>query len=313
MTISRAVLTPCVIVMTACALLLAGCVPATPKLSQEQTDRAHPLQDKIWSAKDNQLISPAKLTTELQSANYILLGELHDNPSHHALQAWVVRAMVEKSRRMSLVVEMIAADQTNALKIFYETPRRDSEQLRLFLDWDQSGWPDFAMYAPIFRAALLGDYPIVAGNLDRTLLPALHKEGWAALSDDERKRLRIPQTLPEATGPAIRTTIATSHCNALPEKLVQTFSEIQFARDATLAEAMRSQKGDHGALLIAGLEHVRGDRGVPWHLRKANVGGKILSVAFIEVEDHKTNPADYDDTGFDILWFTPALPRVARC
>ena len=38
-----------------------------------------------------------------------------------------------------------------------------------------------------------------------------------------------------------------------------------------------------------------------------------LAIAFVEVQDGKPTPADYDSAGFDLLWFTAATPRPDPC
>jgi uncharacterized iron-regulated protein len=75
-----------------------------------------------------------------------ILGEVHDNPAHHAEQA----AQVARLQPASIVFEMLSEAQAERV-----TPalRGDAEALGAALGWAESGWPDFSMYHPIFTAA----------------------------------------------------------------------------------------------------------------------------------------------------------------
>ena len=70
-----------------------------------------------------------------QSAQIVILGEVHDNPGHHARQAEII-AMIDPA---AVVFEMISADAAARI-----TPdlARDPAALALALDWANSGWPD---------------------------------------------------------------------------------------------------------------------------------------------------------------------------
>src|SRR6056297_1570918 len=75
-----------------------------------------------------------------------ILGEVHDNPAHHAEQA----AQVARLQPAAIVFEMLTDEQ--AERVTREL-RGDAKALAEVLDWAESGWPDFTMYHPIFTAA----------------------------------------------------------------------------------------------------------------------------------------------------------------
>lgn len=81
----------------------------------------------------------------LPLADVIFLGEVHDNPMHHDNQA---RA-IEQIGPTALVLEMLDPDQASRMP----DSLPDMAELRALLDWDASGWPDFALYYPLFSAA----------------------------------------------------------------------------------------------------------------------------------------------------------------
>src|SRR5262249_22641493 len=48
--------------------------------------RDHPLAGAIWSIMDDRRVDEQALSGALRAARYRLLGEVHDNPDHHAIQ-----------------------------------------------------------------------------------------------------------------------------------------------------------------------------------------------------------------------------------
>src|SRR2546428_3166466 len=79
-------------------LLLGGCAKAGKIEWESQAERAHPLVGRIWDVKVGTFIPEDTLVARLVASRFVLLGERHDNPDHHVLQAKLVRAMVEAGR-----------------------------------------------------------------------------------------------------------------------------------------------------------------------------------------------------------------------
>src|SRR3989338_9976359 len=56
-------------------------------------------------------LTPEQLLTRLAAAPKVLVGERHDNPDHHALQLWLLRALAAQRPQGSLLLEMLTPDQ----------------------------------------------------------------------------------------------------------------------------------------------------------------------------------------------------------
>src|SRR2546429_2124744 len=80
------------------ALLLGGCAKGGKIEWESPAERAHPLVGRIWYVKAGTFIPDDTLVARLVASRFVLLGERHDNPDHHVLQAKLVRAMVEAGR-----------------------------------------------------------------------------------------------------------------------------------------------------------------------------------------------------------------------
>ncbi|HEY8351319.1 MAG TPA: ChaN family lipoprotein, partial [Sphingomonadales bacterium] len=107
---------PAALIAAALALILlaASCAPPPPR--ERAADQ--PLVDRIWSRAEGRFMTSAELLDRMAAARFVLLGEVHDNPHHHQLQAWAVKALAERNRKLALVAEMIAADQAPGLALF---------------------------------------------------------------------------------------------------------------------------------------------------------------------------------------------------
>ena len=109
-----------------------------------------------------------------------------------------------------------------------------------------------------------------------------------------------------------------SHCGEQPEPVLDRMVDVQWARDARMAEALARAGGRDGAVLIAGGGHVRRDRGVPTHLARHAPGTTVASVALLEVDPDAAAPADYaarfdGALPFDYVWFTARADDTDPC
>ena len=93
-------------------------------------------------------------------------------------------------------------------------------------------------------------------------------------------------------------------------------------RDAAMAQALVRDATADGAILIAGNEHVRADRGVPIYLhapRSPDASARSVGVGFVEAGEADQRAGDFPASlvtqypGFDYLWFTPPVARDDPC
>jgi uncharacterized iron-regulated protein len=299
----------------------AGCVarPGAIQLGawQAPEGHAHPLVGRIWDVKAKRFIASDRVVARLVAARYVLLGERHDNPDHHRVQAALVRALLAAGRRPAVAFEMFTADDAPALARQLAVAPRDAAGLARAVDWKRTGWPDWAYYEPIAQAALDRDLPIVAANLAPATVRALARGNPGVLAADFIARYALDRPLPDGAQAALTAEIRDAHCGHLPAARVEGMVLAQRARDAMLAESMLTAARD-GVVLIAGNGHARSDRGVPMYLRAREPESTIATVAPLEVRDSWTQPADYEAVfggplPYDWVWFTARMNDVDPC
>lgn len=247
----------------------------------------------------------------LRHARFVLLGERHDNPDHHALQARLVMATLAQRRSPVVAFEMFDLGDQPAIDSHFRTSPTDVSGLDQAVGWKDKGWPAWPMYEEIVRGAVDRGARIVAANLPRADVMKAAKSASFMLGDET---FDVP-TLPEALRAALEEEMFHAHCGHLPRSMMAMMATAQVARDAAMAhQLMRSDRGT-GTVLIAGNGHVRIDRGVPWHLQQQGATGGIVSVGMVEVRDSWTDafPSDDEATPYDFAWMTPGWERGDPC
>jgi uncharacterized iron-regulated protein len=298
-------------------LLLSGC--SGHWLSFFGQDNS--LVGRIWDVKGEKFISEHELIGRLGPADYVMLGEKHDNLDHHRLQAQVLRQLYDFGRRPAVAFEMIDFDQGAALQDHLAAAPNDAPKaakgIGKAVKWERTGWPDWQHYQPLAQAALAAGAPVVAANLPRRLSRAVGKEGYAALDAEFVSSTGLDQPQPEGIRLAVEKEIGVSHCGYLPKQAVPAVARVQRAKDAAMAHSLR--RAGAGAVLIAGAGHARTDHGVPLVLRRMAPDALVLSLSFQEVHIGDTDPALYAENylakrlPFDYVWFTPRRDIVDPC
>jgi uncharacterized iron-regulated protein len=291
-------------------------VPRGPSEAwRTKLDVEHVLVGQIWDVKRGAFVKQAQLGEALSKARFVLLGEKHDNPDHHALQAQMIERLVQHGRRPAVVLEMLETEQQAALDAYVARADATSAGLGAALAWEKTSWPPFSEYQPIFDAAFAAKLRLVAGNLAQADAKALVKQGISALPEPQVKALRLEEPFPAELERSLLEELKASHCGHLPDKWLAPMALAQHARDAAMARALATSSAADGAVLIAGGGHARRDRGVPYYLALEAPGASVASVLLREVRHGETDPKLYvaADGPFDFVWFTPRASDEDPC
>ena len=242
-------------------------------------------------------ISEAALQS-LPPADIVILGEVHDNPGHHANQALAVAAI----RPRAMVFEMLTADQAARVP----TDRTDAEAVERAVGWNASGWPDFAMYHPIFTAA--PDARIFGGDLPQGEVRRAIDDGAAGVFGADAERFGLSAPLDPVDQAAREADLAAAHCNALPADVLPGMVEAQRLRDAALARAALGAMTATGGpvVVITGNGHARRDQGIPSVLALAAPKLRVLSIGQLEGSAGQDQP-------FDLWVVTGTVARGDPC
>lgn len=268
-----------------------------------QLGRQHPLAGRVYAPAQRAFSSPAQLKAALDVARYVVLGETHDNPDQHRLQAELVNAFLDRHAGAQVAFEML--DEKDAAVLAGHAPK-SADELAASVEWDESGWPEFRMYRPIFEVALARRAPLLAAHPSSEHLRA----SMQGLSAEDARALQLEQPLPESQIAAQREEIRESHCGHANDAMLTAMQRAQAYKDAFMARALRTAQT--ATVLIAGRGHARNDRAVPYFLHRHRAE-HVLSVAFMDVSDDRVSAADYDVAAFDFVVFTPRVSDEDPC
>jgi len=257
-----------------------------------------------WIDRAGNAVPEPDVIAAARGADYVQLGEIHDNPTHHRAQARLLDAILAAGRRPALVWEMVRRDQAPAL-----AAATDADDFARRLDWANSGWPDFGMYRPLVALAYAHDLRQVAGNLPTEVVGALSRSGLAILGAGTLGAWGLAPAPNETVRAVQLDAVFDGHCALIPKERLATMVDVQLARDAALAAAMVDNRTAGGAVLIAGSGHVRTDVAVPYFLRRLDPDARILAIGQWEA----ATAAERTAGPFDITGFAAPVDRPDPC
>jgi uncharacterized iron-regulated protein len=234
-------------------------------------------------------------------ADVVVLGELHDNPHHHLRQADIVTQV----RPAALVFEMLTEAQAAAY-----VPGADVVTLEAAFGWVESGWPDFAMYYPIFAAASEAriDMRVFGAAVPRDAARNAINEGVAGTFGVDAAQYGLTQPLDPDQQAEREAFQMAAHCDALPPAMLPGMVDVQRLRDAQLARvALHALEVTGGpVVVITGNGHARADWGMPVYLAAAAPGVTVVTLGQGE--------AGVPARGvFDLVEDAPAVVREDPC
>jgi uncharacterized iron-regulated protein len=230
--------------------LFLGCAPTTTIMQPDPTAIIHPenLDEVI---------------PRLLEADYVLLGEEHDQPAIHLFRARLIKALA-KHRSLLISLEHVTRDKQSLLDDNLAHP----ENLPGALDWNRSGWPKWSMFAPLFETLRDTRAIVRCGNRKTNdNFDDLASYGLNSLLPHES---RLKGELEKMHPPSMKIPM---------ERMVLA----QRRRDAGFAASLDEGNAEM-RILLAGNGHVRKDYGVPWYIRFHNPGARVLSIGITTTE-----------------------------
>jgi uncharacterized iron-regulated protein len=126
------------------------------------------------------------MLADVARADVVFVGEQHDDPNTHRLELAVLEGLRRRRSDITVALEMFERDVQEPLDHFQMGHIAEGEFLK-----DARPWPRYATdYKPLVDFAIAHEWPVVAGNVPRSLASDVSKSGLsvlAAKSDAEKK------------------------------------------------------------------------------------------------------------------------------
>ncbi len=298
---------PAAFLRCALTVFLIGLVAACSGTPRESRAPA-----RYWSVADARWLSPDAVATAVADADYLLVGEIHDNAAHHLGQADLLRRF--PGENVAVGFEQLDSAQAAGLD---EALASDEPLAALpgAVAWADAGWPPWALYEPVFAAALAQGRRIVPLSFPRREAFAVAEAGFSAVLPPEALAALDPASLFDAAAQAaLEEELADAHCGRLPPEMLPAMATVQVARDAHMAWRQAAAGGR--GVLVLGAGHARRDRAVPRFLERLRPEARIAVVIFVERRPDARFPDDYPEAqpGFaDFVALAEAAERPDPC
>jgi uncharacterized iron-regulated protein len=156
------------------AVLIAGCAAARP------------VEHRLLDLKSQEDLLLSEALDRLRQSRVVLVGEHHTNADHHRAQLAVIRELHEAGVETVIGMEMFRNDSQADLDRWVNGEISIEQFERIYYDnWNY----DWSLYRPIFEYARQEKIPIIGLNVPRDITRQVARQGFASLSDDQRKKL----------------------------------------------------------------------------------------------------------------------------
>lgn len=254
---------------------------------------------QIFDLRSGEELSEQQLAERLGAQDIVLLGELHDNPRHHALRAQLIARIA--GVRTTVVAEHLPAQ---ARVVLGDSLLADLEGAGFNArGW---GWP---LHQSLFDGIRALGLPVVGGNLPQGFSKQLMREGEGALTPPLAQAYR-KAPLPTDAARRLDADLVSGHCGKLPDRYLAPMRLVQRATDIAMATALLENRP---AVLVAGNGHVRKDYGVPQVIGALAASLKISAVGFYERDRNSRELIQSLAGRYDYVWLTDGAERSDPC
>ncbi len=204
----------------------------------------------------------------LDDADFILLGERHDDAAHHRWQLHTLAALHGRGALGAVGFEMFPRSKQEPLDQW-----RDGELTReAFLEateWQRVWGYDADLYMPLFDFVRTHRLPAQALNVDRDTVRAIREAGYEAVDEDERESVGKPAPASEGYRDRLQRVFRHHPGAEDSDTALERFIEAQLFWDRAMAEAMVAALDAHGGpgVGIVGRGHAEYGDGIPHQLK----------------------------------------------
>ena len=247
--------------------------------------------------KKGKTVKYEKMLKEIEDADIVLFGELHDNPISHWLQLELTKDLYKKEgRNLILGAEMFESDNQVIMDEYLSgkiSQRNFEDEIRLWLNYKTD-------YKPLVEFAKDSGLYFVATNVPRRYASLVNKQGFEGLEElsDEAKAFLPP--LPPAYDPTLECYASMMKMEGMGSHVTPNFPKAQAIKDATMAHFILKY-WEPGKVLLHyhGAYHSQNFESIYWYLKHENPDLKIVTIHSVlqndvaELKEENTGAADF--------------------
>lgn len=142
--------------------------------------------ERVMRLSDGKIISFDQMMDEIADKSVIIVGENHDDATHHEAQLAVINAMAARKKPVAVGMEMFPAESQPHLDRWVAGRTEQREFIRLYSRSWKMPWP---LYRDIFLYVRDKRIPLLGLNVPQQVTKRVATRGFAALSEEEKRRL----------------------------------------------------------------------------------------------------------------------------
>ena len=248
------------------------------------------------------VVATEALLDRAAQADVVFLGEIHDDPTGHAVEGAVLRGLAERAagRPVVLALEMFEADVQTVLDEYASGLIQERDFLAAARPWD-----NYADYRPLVEFARANGIRVVGSNAPIRYVRVLSRgDSLAGLSAQALAVLPPLPVVPasDAVAEAFAEAMGGHGGDAMTG-----FLAAQNLRDASMAYRVAEALAQPGRPLVVHVNggfHTAGGRGIPEHLARLAPTVRTFNVQIEPAADVDARPSV--EPGVDAVVQTPA-------
>jgi len=239
---------------------------------------------KIFTSEGKE-VSFEKMSKNLQKADVVLFGELHNNSIAHYFQVKVAKSLhADKSKKLIIGAEMFERDQAEILQNYVKGKLDEKE-----FEKEARLWNNYKTdYKPLLNFAKENSINYVATNVPRRYASLIYKKGVEALDTLSMQEKSWIAPLPFPYDKNLPGYVKMMEMFKDSNHANENFPKSQAIKDATMAHFLVTELQPNSIFLhLNGSYHSDNFEGIAWYVNKYNKNLQIQTISVVEQADVK--------------------------
>ncbi len=294
-------------------LVASQAPPSTPAPSAPRVEAPAYVPQRVYDTRRNTFSDFEVMLADLAHADVVLVGEQHDDPNTHRLEAAVLDGLGRRKVPVTLSLEMFERDVQPALDAYLAGRTPEAEFLK-----GARPWPRYVTdYRSLVEMAKEHGWPVVASNVPRRIASEIAKSGRDAVDSlTAADRAFAARDLECPHGPYFERFAeqmgghSTAGKGAEADATTDRYFWAQCVKDETMAESIAgafTPRGDKLPTIVhfTGAFHSDFGAGTAERVRRRLDGRRVAVVTMIPVADiDAAAPGDDDRKRADYIVYT---------